>query len=44
VFAWFASKTLAEAAAPAMRAAFVAAGYDARAYVSPVAAPRAEVL
>ena len=44
VFAWFASKSKAEAAAPAMRAAFVAAGYDARTYVSPVAAPRAEVL
>lgn len=44
VFAWFASKAKAEAAAPAMRAAFVAAGYDARAHVSPVAAPRAEVL
>jgi homoserine kinase len=44
VFAWFASKAQAEAAAPAMRAAFVAAGYDARAYVSAVAAPRAEVL
>lgn len=44
VFAWFASKAKAEAAAPAMRAAFVDAGYDARAYVSPVAAPRAEVL
>ena len=44
VFAWFASKAQAEAAAPSMRAAFVAAGYDARTYVSPVAAPRAEVL
>ena len=44
VFAWFASKAKAEAAAPAMRAAFVAAGYAARAYVSPVAAARAEVL
>jgi homoserine kinase len=44
VFAWFTSKAKAEAAAPAMRAAFVAAGYDARTYVSPVAAPRAEVL
>lgn len=44
VFAWFASKENAEAAAPSMRAAFVAAGYDARAYVSPVAARRAEVL
>ena len=44
VFAWFASKENAEAAAPSMRAAFIAAGYDARAYVSPVAARRAEVL
>ncbi|NOT87055.1 MAG: homoserine kinase [Lysobacter sp.] len=44
VFAWFASKEKAQAAAPSMRAAFVAAGYDARAHVSPVAAPRAEVL
>ena len=44
VFAWFASKEKAVAAAPSMRAAFVDAGYDARAHVSPVAAPRAEVL
>lgn len=44
VFAWFASKFDAEAAAPAMRAAFAAAGYDSQAYVSPVAGPRAEVL
>ena len=44
VFAWFASKESAEAAAPSMRAAFVTAGYVARAYVSPVAAKRAEVL
>ena len=44
VFAWFASKERAEAAAPAMRAAFLAAGYGARTHVSPVAAPRAEVL
>lgn len=44
VFAWFASKAKADAAAPAMRAAFSAAGYDARAYVSPVAAARGEVL
>nr|MBP6749844.1 homoserine kinase [Xanthomonadaceae bacterium] len=44
VFAWFASKAQADAAAPAMRDAFRAAGYDARAYVSPVAGPRAEVL
>lgn len=44
VFAWFASKAEAEAAAPAMRGAFVDAGFDARAYVSPVAGPRAEVI
>src|SRR3546814_8501751 len=44
VFAWFASKADAEAAAPAIRGAFGDAGFDARAYVSPVAGPRAEVL
>ncbi len=44
VFAWFASKAQAEAAAPAMRAAFLDSGYAARAYVSPVAGPRAEVI
>jgi homoserine kinase len=44
VFAWFASKAEAEAAAPAMRGGFVDAGFDARAYVSPVNAPRAEVI
>ena len=44
VFAWFASKAGAEAAAPAMRGAFVDAGFDARAHVSPVAGPRAEVI
>ena len=44
VFAWFASKAQAEAAAPAMRAAFADAGYDARAHVSPVAGPRADVV
>jgi homoserine kinase len=44
VFAWFASKAAAEAAAPAMRSAFADAGFDARAYVTPVNARRAEVL
>jgi homoserine kinase len=44
VFAWFATHNEAEAAAPAMRSGFVDAGFDARAYVSPVDAPRAEVL
>jgi homoserine kinase len=44
VFAWFASRGQAEAAAPAMRDGFRSVGVDARAYVSPVAGPRAEVL
>lgn len=44
VFAWFASKTAADAAADAMRAGFVDAGFDARAYVSPVAGPRAGLI
>jgi homoserine kinase len=44
VFAWFASKAEADAAAPAMRSAFVDAGFDARGYVSPVNGPRAELL
>lgn len=43
-FAWFASRADAEAAAPAMQAAFAAAGYGSRAYVTPVAGPRAEVM
>jgi len=44
VFAWFGSKSGAEEAAPAMRAAFVEAGFDSRSYVTPVAGPRAEVI
>lgn len=44
VFAWFASKEAAEAAAPAMHGAFAEAGYGARAWVTPVNAPRADVL
>ncbi len=44
VFAWFESRTRAEAAAPAMRAAFAGAGFDSRTWVSPVAGPRAEIL
>jgi len=44
VFAWFASRVEAEAAAPAMQAGFTDAGFDSRAYVSPMAGPRAEVL
>ena len=44
VFAWFASKADAEEAAPAMRAAFADAGFDSRAYVTPVAGPCAELI
>ncbi|MGY0505024.1 homoserine kinase [Luteimonas sp. e5] len=44
VFAWFATRAAAEAAAPAMRAAFTDGGIHAHAHVSPVAGPRAEVL
>ncbi len=44
VFAWFASKADADAAAPAMRAAFADADFDSRAYVTPVAGPRAELI
>ena len=44
VFAWFESRAAAERAAPAMRAGFTTAGFDARAYVSPVAGQRAELL
>jgi len=44
VFAWFASRSDADNAAPAMRAAFADAGFDSQAHVSPVAGPRAEVL
>lgn len=44
VFAWFASRAEAEIAAPEMQRAFRDAGFDARAYVSPVVGPRAEVI
>lgn len=43
-FAWFASKNEAEVAAPAMRVGFVDAGFDAHAFVSPVAGPRADIM
>lgn len=43
-FAWFASRTEAEAAAPAMVAGFLASGIPAQAHVSPVAGPRAELI
>lgn len=44
VFAWFDSQERARAAAAAMQAAFAAAGYGARSYVSPVAGPRADLM
>lgn len=44
VFAWFESRSEAEAAALVMRAAFAASGFDSQAYVSPIAGPRAELL
>ncbi len=44
VFAWFESRADAEAAAPAMRQGFLDAGFDARACVTPVDAPRADLL
>ncbi len=44
VFAWFDSRGSAERAGQAMRQAFVDAGFDARAYVTPVDAPAGRVL
>jgi homoserine kinase len=44
VFAWFASREAAEAAAPSMQAGFAQAGFDSRAWVSPVRGPRAELV
>ncbi len=44
VFGWFESRATAEAAAPAMRVAFAAAGVDSESFVSPVNGPAARVL
>ena len=44
VFGWFESQVQAEAAAPAIQAAFTAAGFDSQAWVSPINSPAAEVL
>lgn len=44
VFAWFDSREAAERGGEAMCEAFARAGFEARAYISPVAGPRAEVL
>ncbi len=44
VFAWFPTRAAAEAAAPAVRAAFAAAGLDSQSWVSPLDCPGAVVL
>lgn len=44
VFGWFESRAQAEAAAPAIQAAFAAAGFDSQAWVSPLNSPAAKVL
>lgn len=44
VFAWFESRTQAEAAVSAMQAGFAAAGVHSDAWVSPVDGPRAELI
>ena len=44
VFGWFESRAEAEAAAPAIQAAFAAAGFDSQAWVSPINSPAAKVL
>ncbi|ALR06890.1 homoserine kinase [Xylella fastidiosa] len=44
VFAWFQTRSAAEAAAPAVRAAFTAAGFDSQAWVTPLISPGARLL
>jgi homoserine kinase len=44
VFAWFESRSEADAAAPAIQAAFAQAGFDSQAWVSPINAPAARLL
>ena len=44
VFGWFETRAQAEAAAPAIQAAFKAVGFDSQAWVSPINSPAAEVL
>jgi homoserine kinase len=44
VFGWFETRAQAEAAAPAIQAAFAAAGFDSQAWVSPINSPAAKVL
>jgi homoserine kinase len=44
VFAWFESRAVAEAAAPAMRMAFAAAGCMSESFISPVNGPAARLI
>lgn len=44
VFGWFETRAQAEAAAPAIQAAFAAAGFDSQAWVSPINSPAAKVV
>ncbi|PPT86775.1 homoserine kinase [Xanthomonas theicola] len=44
IFAWFPTRTAAEAAAPAVRAAFAAAGFDSQNWISALNSPGAKLL
>ena len=44
VFGWYEDRASAEAALPAVRAAFAAAGFDSQGWVSPLASPAARLL
>lgn len=44
VFGWFETRAQAEAAAPAIQAAFAAAGFDSQAWVSPINSAAAKVV
>ncbi|MEB1528739.1 homoserine kinase [Xanthomonas sp. WHRI 7945] len=44
VFGWFATRAAAEAAAPAVQAAFASAGFDSQHWVSPLQCPGARLL
>ncbi|MET0582669.1 MAG: homoserine kinase, partial [Pseudoxanthomonas sp.] len=44
VFGWFETRAQAEAAAPAIQAAFASEGFGSQAWVSPINSPAAKVL
>jgi len=44
VFGWFETRVHAQAAAPAIQAAFAAAGFSSQAWVSPINSPAAKLL